>query len=85
MPWMIQPRLHWAPGRVNRSRLRRPNGTRRDDVIVERPPVVRDPRRPIQLFFHHHVGGPDIIMDLIEPPVVGHRPIAAQHPLRFHA
>ena len=62
---MVRPRRDQAPGVVDRSRL---HGTRRDDVIVERPAFVGDPHRPIDPFFHQHVGGPEGVVDLIEPP-----------------
>lgn len=70
-----------GPGRGRRCRDR----PHRDWVKGERPSVVCEPQRPIHSFFHHHMGGPDIVVDLIEVSVVSHGPIATQHPGRFDA
>jgi hypothetical protein len=47
--------------------------------------VVGDPHRSIDPFFHLHLGRPDVVADLIELPVVGYGPIAAQDARGFEA
>ena len=37
-------------------------------MIVESTAVVRAPPRPIDPVFHLHVGGPEMVVDLIAPP-----------------
>ena len=53
---------------VNRADLRRLHGTSCDLVKAEQPIVMCDPSRPIDPGFHVHVGGPDIVVGLIERP-----------------
>ncbi len=57
--------------------------TRGDGLIVERPALGGDPHHPIHPFFHLHVRGPDRVVDLIEVPVVRHRPVPPQNPCRL--
>ncbi len=82
-PGMVLRWLVWAPGVLGpwgRHHARRTSG---DGLIVERPALVGDPHRPVHPFFHLHVRGPDRVVDLIEVPVVRHRPVPPQHPCRL--
>ena len=59
--------------------------SRGNGLIRERLAVVGDPHRSIDPFFHLHLGRPDVVADLIELPVVGYGPIAAQDARGFEA
>ena len=85
IPWMICSGLD---GRLRQSACLQPRrlaGPRGNGLIRERLAVVGDPHRPIDPFFHLHLGRPDIVADLIELPVMGHGPIAAQDTRGFEA
>ncbi len=79
-PRMIRCRLDWALRAVDCWGISRTHRTRGDSRMVEPPALMCDAERPIHAFFHQHVGRPDIGLNLIELPVVGHSPIAAQDP-----
>jgi hypothetical protein len=75
---MIRPRRDRAPRDLGLGRLSHSLGTSGDGAIVQWSAVVRDPPRPIDPFFHLHLGRPDVVADLIELPMVGYGPIAVQ-------
>ena len=52
---------------------------------AERPPLVREPQGAIALFFDLHVRGPDCVVNLIEPPLMGNGEVLPQAPAGLDA
>ena len=84
-PWMIRPRRDRAPRSMNLLGLNRLHGPSRDLMKVKRATVVGHLHRPIHPFLHLHLGRPDVGLNLIEVPVVRHRPVRAQTSGRLKA
>jgi hypothetical protein len=59
-PRMCRGRLDRTPRDVGLGGLSHSLGTSGDGLIVQWSAVVRDPHRPINPFFHLHMGRPDI-------------------------
>ena len=81
-PRMVRPRRDRVPEVVDRLD-RRLHGTSRDDVIVEGAAVVGDPHRPIHALFHQHMGGPDMVVNLVERPLMRDGEVLSQASCRL--
>jgi len=63
---------HHQAGLLRRRDL---DGPRHDRMVVQRPPLMGEDPRAIEAVFHEHVGRLDRGLDLVQLPVVRHRPI----------
>ena len=84
-PRMLRPRRDGLPSAANRFSCSGLHGPRGERVNAERPALVRDPHRPVHVLFHQHVGGPEGVVDLLEPPLMREGDVLAQAPGRLDA
>lgn len=84
-PRMVRPRPDRAPEVMGRLDLHCPYGTNRDRVTAEWSTVVGNPHRLIDPFFYLQVGGPEVVVDLIEAPLLCEGEALAQTPGRLDA
>ena len=77
-PRMVRPRRDGLSSAGERFHRRGLHGPRRDRVHADRPTLVGNPQGSIHMLFHQHVGGPDRLVDLIEPALVRDGKILAQ-------